>query len=125
LHLAREAPWYMMRLAGQAQYRRSRLNSNVRPHRHHLRHIDMSELQFICTRCKKPVVANREHYQVQEQMHWLCFHLEFEHEGDPDSPCADPSCPWGRLERLRNELRLQGLDPQVIEERALKRAYNL
>jgi hypothetical protein len=32
LHLAREAPWYMMRLAGQAQYRRSRLNSNVRPH---------------------------------------------------------------------------------------------
>jgi hypothetical protein len=31
LHLAREAPWYMMRFAGQAQYRRSRLNSNVRP----------------------------------------------------------------------------------------------
>jgi hypothetical protein len=31
LHLAREAPWYMMRLAGQAQYRRSRLNSNVSP----------------------------------------------------------------------------------------------
>ena len=30
LRLAREAPWYMMRLAGQAQYRRSRLNSNVR-----------------------------------------------------------------------------------------------
>jgi hypothetical protein len=32
LRLAREAPWYMMRFAGQAQYRRSRLNSNVRPH---------------------------------------------------------------------------------------------
>jgi hypothetical protein len=31
LRLAREAPWYMMRFAGQAQYRRSRLNSNVRP----------------------------------------------------------------------------------------------
>jgi hypothetical protein len=31
LRLAREAPWYMMRLAGQAQHRRSRLNSNVRP----------------------------------------------------------------------------------------------
>jgi hypothetical protein len=31
LHLAREAPWFIMRLAGQAQYRRSRLNSNVRP----------------------------------------------------------------------------------------------
>jgi hypothetical protein len=32
LRLAHEAPWYMMRLAGQAQHRRSRLNSNVRPH---------------------------------------------------------------------------------------------
>jgi hypothetical protein len=33
LLLAREAPWYMMRFAGQAQYRRPRLNSNVRPQR--------------------------------------------------------------------------------------------
>ena len=30
LHLAREAPWFIMRLAGQVQHRRSRLNSNVR-----------------------------------------------------------------------------------------------
>jgi hypothetical protein len=37
LHLAREALWYMMRLGGQAQYRRSRLNSNVRRHRTHHR----------------------------------------------------------------------------------------
>jgi hypothetical protein len=35
LHLAREAPWFIMRLAGQAQYRRSRLNSNVRRRKHH------------------------------------------------------------------------------------------
>jgi hypothetical protein len=35
LHLAREAPWFIMRLAGQAQYRRSRLNSNVRPRKVH------------------------------------------------------------------------------------------
>ena len=33
MRLAREAPWYMMRLAGQAQHRRSRLNSNVRRHK--------------------------------------------------------------------------------------------
>jgi hypothetical protein len=37
--LAREAPWYMMRLAGQAQHRRSRLNSNVRPHNRHFARI--------------------------------------------------------------------------------------
>ena len=30
MHLAREAPWFIMRLAGQAQHRRSRLTSNVR-----------------------------------------------------------------------------------------------
>jgi hypothetical protein len=36
LHLARKAPWFMMRLAGQAQYRRSRLNSNVRPRNMHV-----------------------------------------------------------------------------------------
>jgi hypothetical protein len=30
LRLGREAPWYMSRLAAQAQCRRSRLNSNVR-----------------------------------------------------------------------------------------------
>jgi hypothetical protein len=35
LHLAREAPWDMMRLAGQAQYRRSRLTSNVRRRNRH------------------------------------------------------------------------------------------
>ena len=33
MHLARETPWYMMRLAGQAQHRRSRLTSNVRRRR--------------------------------------------------------------------------------------------
>jgi hypothetical protein len=27
-----------------------------------------------------------------EQMHSLCFHLEFEHHGDPDESCWDPSC---------------------------------
>jgi hypothetical protein len=32
LHLARRPPWFIMRPAGQAQRRRSRLTSNVRPH---------------------------------------------------------------------------------------------
>jgi hypothetical protein len=25
-------------------------------------------------------------------MHALCFHLEFEHDGDPDLPCLDLAC---------------------------------
>jgi hypothetical protein len=39
LHLAREAPWSIMRLAGQAPYRRSRLTSNVRRRKHTIRHV--------------------------------------------------------------------------------------
>jgi hypothetical protein len=39
------------------------------------------------------VVINRQLYaEVFEKMHWLCFHLEYEHPGDPDAPCGDPSC---------------------------------
>jgi hypothetical protein len=39
------------------------------------------------------VERNRSNYETFEKMHWLCFHLEFEHDGDPDIACADPSCP--------------------------------
>jgi hypothetical protein len=50
----------------------------------------------ICVRCGRPVQQNRDHYDIFERMHWVCFHYEFEHdggEGDPDVACADPSCP--------------------------------
>jgi hypothetical protein len=56
-------------------------------------------------------------------MHWLCFHLEFEHQGDPDSPCADPSCPWRRIERLQEEFRRRGFKPDQVEVDALRREY--
>ena len=47
----------------------------------------------VCVRCGRPVVVNRELYEsVFERMHRLCFHLEYEHPGDPDQPCSDPSC---------------------------------
>ncbi|HWE64268.1 MAG TPA: hypothetical protein VHB98_21360 [Chloroflexota bacterium] len=42
----------------------------------------------ICVRCKEPVIANRDRYEVFEKMHYLCFHLTFEHNAygdfDPD-----------------------------------------
>lgn len=50
----------------------------------------------VCVRCKRPVRRNAAFFEVFEQMHWVCFHYEFEHflgEGDPDDACADPSCP--------------------------------
>ena len=51
----------------------------------------------ICVRCKRPVVRNRDQYDVFEKMHWSCFHYEFEHDmmgsDDPDVACPDPACP--------------------------------
>ncbi len=54
----------------------------------------MTGPKLICVRCKQPVVKNAEHYETFERMHWVCFHLEYEHNRDPDDECADPSCFW-------------------------------
>jgi hypothetical protein len=52
----------------------------------------------ICKRCGLPIKVNKDISDVLEDMHWLCFHLEFEHgDYDPDEPCDDPSCPWNRI----------------------------
>lgn len=49
----------------------------------------------ICVRCKEPVRVNKDLYEVFERMHYLCFHLEFEHGNyDPDEFCHVPGCPW-------------------------------
>lgn len=76
-----------------------------------------------CVRCGRPVVANRALYETLERMHWLCFHLEFEHPGDPDVPCTDPSCRVWQLEAYRSALREAGLDPDTALERAIVRRY--
>ena len=52
----------------------------------------------ICRRCGKPIVINAFHCEVFEGMHWVCFHLEYEHlNHDADEPCDDPSCFWERF----------------------------
>jgi hypothetical protein len=74
----------------------------------------------ICVKCNKPVVINRELYETFEKMHWLCFHLEYEHDADPDEPCADSSsCPWRQINFLRNELSALGHDPDEVLQRAM------
>jgi len=32
-----------------------------------------------CVRCGAPIRINKDMYDVFERMHYLCFHLEFEH----------------------------------------------
>ena len=72
----------------------------------------------ICRRCKQPVIVNADLYDAFEQMHWLCFHLEYEHETDPDEACRDADCPWWHIEVLKGKLRELGVDPDqiIIEE---------
>lgn len=51
----------------------------------------------VCRRCDRPVVASAADYEVFEQMHYVCFHYEFEHEGDPDVECPSGGCPASGL----------------------------
>lgn len=81
--------------------------------------MDMSPGAKLCTRCGKPVIKCYDDYELFEGMHWICFHLEFEHVGDPDEPCSDPSCPWWHLEVYRKKLRELGQDPKKVLEEAI------
>lgn len=83
----------------------------------------MSENHPACERCREPVERNRRHYELFERMHWLCFHLEFEHDVDPDVACGDPSCPWWHIEIFREALRAAGHDPDAVLERAIQDRY--
>jgi hypothetical protein len=48
----------------------------------------------ICQRCGRSVVVEAESYAVFENMHWVCFHYEFEHDPfDPDEECTAGGCP--------------------------------
>ncbi|MCC2316053.1 hypothetical protein [Cellulomonas xiejunii] len=51
------------------------------------------ENRSVCRRCGGEVVANAESFDVFEQMHYTCFHYEFEHAGDPDIECTAGGCP--------------------------------
>ncbi len=52
----------------------------------------------LCRRCKRPVVLEADRYEVFEQMHYVCFHYEFEHDPvDPDEECGAGGCPSGAL----------------------------
>jgi len=73
----------------------------------------------LCTRCRKPVTKYYDDYELFEGMHWLGFHLEFEHGADPDEPCSDPSCPWRHIEVYRKKLRELSEDPDKVLKEAI------
>jgi hypothetical protein len=49
---------------------------------------------LICRRCRRPVDISRDQYDLFEQMHYVCFHYEYEHDPtDPDEECGAGGCP--------------------------------
>ena len=54
----------------------------------------MPEQARLCRRCDRPVTVEADRYEVFEQMHYVCFHYEFEHDPtDPDEECEAGGCP--------------------------------
>ncbi|MDQ3813293.1 MAG: hypothetical protein M3347_05015 [Armatimonadota bacterium] len=84
----------------------------------------MNQEPPLCIRCHKPVIVHQDDYQLFERMHWLCFHLEFEHDGDPDEPCGDPSCPWWHIQVFRRKLEELAIDPDEVIGQAIKERWN-
>lgn len=71
-----------------------------------------------CKRCGKAVQVYRDDYDVFEGMHWLCFHMEYEHGSyDPDEPCDDPSCPWNRFNHKNEHIFLHDQSLVVKHEK--------
>ena len=64
-------------------------------------------------------------------MHWICFHLEYEHRVDfeteseasgsvcdADNACSDPDCPMLKIRIYEEALRELGIEPgQLIADR--------
>lgn len=51
-------------------------------------------MERLCRRCHRRVVISAAEYDVFEQMHYVCFHYEFEHrEFDVDEECDAGGCP--------------------------------
>ena len=80
---------------------------------------------YSCRRCLRPIHGDRGlHEDIFEGMHLLCFHLEFEHPGDPDLPCDDPGCFVRREQILGSKLRELGHDPQAVIEAAIRAEFD-
>lgn len=75
-----------------------------------------------CRKCNKAISKFRnEAEEIFEGMHWLCFHFEYEHKGEPDEACEDFSCPNLKIEIYEKMLKASGLDPQKEIEAEIKR----
>lgn len=88
---------------------------------------DHETAKHTCKRCGQPIVVDPNlSHDVFEGMHWLCFHLEFEHSTDPDLPCTDVAgCPWWTIRYYEDRLRQLGLDPSEVKQQGMEEQLNL
>jgi hypothetical protein len=70
----------------------------------------------VCRRCNVPVEASADSYDIFEQMHYVCFHFEFEHQGDPDVECAAGGCPAAGIGLSSRYVRTGGVDLVVAAD---------
>lgn len=62
-------------------------------------------MDLVCRRCQRPVRVSAELYDVFEQMHYVCFHYEFEHDDfDVDEECRAGGCPSASLSGGRDKV---------------------
>ncbi len=84
-----------------------------------------SRQPLLCARCKWPVVIEADRYDVFEQMHYVCFHYEFEHgDADPDEECWAGGCPSAAI-RPRPDRRPPigaHADPTLTDDQAFAAA---
>ena len=74
-----------------------------------------------CRRCRREISSPTvDTDRVFEGMHVLCFHLEYEHTGDPDWPCADPGCFVLQRRLFADKLTELGIDTQTVLQDAVK-----
>ncbi len=80
--------------------------------------------RVLCRRCGRPIVANQAQCSaIFEHMHWSCFHLEYEHPGDPDQRCEDPGCPVWVQEVYEAKLRELGAEPKDVLGEAVRKRW--
>jgi hypothetical protein len=84
----------------------------------------MTGMPDTCKRCGRQISVNPSlSKDAFEGMHWLCFHLEFEHgDRDADLPCSDfTSCPWWTIRHYEERLEQMGVDPKLVIQEAIRR----
>ena len=83
--------------------------------------MDPKDTSPLCRVCGKPVGTIRDDFGDPPDVHIICRHFAFEHDGNPDEPCASINCPQFLLQTYRQKLASLGVDTDDVVEDAIQR----